>query len=386
MTTTTQDILERLQYFEHAPLTCVCGEAEGTQYATSDRHGIDTMLRVCSVCGLVRTDPAPDDASLSRFYANDYRALFDDGGVEARWTAQVETGRALLRGLDGLIAPGSYVIDYGCGVGGMLQPFSEAGHRVLGIEPGEYAARGRELLGPCIVDDSSGVADGSADVVIAMHTIEHRRDLGAALADHRRLLKPGGLLVCEVPTLEAIGPHYANLRAYLQIPHVWHFSTRALVRVMSHAGFNVTHMIDGRCVIAQKLDNVFALGVSAHEIAETNHILRVLTDSVPPEETPPPSTLAEFARWFEGAPLDDLRITEDELRDQFREIDAMRQRLMAAVQDLALRMQERAGSKVNAMDHDVIAAAEHGAYMAAAQEANDVLTVARAELMIGGGA
>lgn len=95
--------------------------------------------------------------------------------------------------------------------------------------------------------------------------------------------------------------------------------------------------------------------------------------------------MQRFARWFSGASLASSGLTEGELRDQLREIDGMRQRLMGAVDDRVVVFKQLAGARVPSMDHDPIAAAEFGAFMVAAQECCDVLTVARAEVMVGGG-
>lgn len=49
------------------------------------------------------------------------------------------------------------------------------------------------------------IDDGSADVLMAVHVVEHfyRWEVGALLAEWRRVLKDGGLLILELPNLEA---------------------------------------------------------------------------------------------------------------------------------------------------------------------------------------
>lgn len=43
------------------------------------------------------------------------------------------------------------------------------------------------------------VADSSMDVVVSFETIEHLRDYGKFLSECRRVLKPGGILICSTP-------------------------------------------------------------------------------------------------------------------------------------------------------------------------------------------
>jgi SAM-dependent methyltransferase len=46
---------------------------------------------------------------------------------------------------------------------------------------------------------NSGIADASFDAVVALNVLEHIEDHGAAVREIARILKPGGVFVCEVP-------------------------------------------------------------------------------------------------------------------------------------------------------------------------------------------
>ena len=61
---------------------------------------------------------------------------------------------------------------------------------------------GYDLVEPDILDDGESLgslADGSQDFVIANHFIEHTQDPLGTIANHLRVLRPGGILYMAVP-------------------------------------------------------------------------------------------------------------------------------------------------------------------------------------------
>jgi SAM-dependent methyltransferase len=111
------------------------------------------------------------------------------------------------------------VLDVGCGNGGMLLPFAEAGHRCWGLdltlhpELAEVAARAGLSLGQLQArGEALPFPDGSLDLVLLAETVEHVpgvRRLGAEVA---RALRPGGLCYVTTPPrlrfLAQGDPHY----------------------------------------------------------------------------------------------------------------------------------------------------------------------------------
>lgn len=121
--------------------------------------------------------------------------------------------RAIIRSLleqANLPRPSS-VLDAGCGGGGNLEELARLG-RVVGIEPaGESleAARARGV-GEVVegVIEELPFADASFDVVVTLDVIEHVDDDIGALAELRRVTKPGGHLFVTVPAYQRLyGPH-----------------------------------------------------------------------------------------------------------------------------------------------------------------------------------
>ena len=103
-------------------------------------------------------------------------------------------------------APGPRVLDLGPGRGEWLAVLAEVGVPAVGVDDNAAMVehlRGRGL--DVVLGDAAAhlaaVPDGSLDAVTAFHVVEHL-DLEALLtllAQSRRVLRPGGLLVLETP-------------------------------------------------------------------------------------------------------------------------------------------------------------------------------------------
>lgn len=110
--------------------------------------------------------------------------------------------------VEGSLSPASTVVDVGCGVGRWAEWLVAAGHTVTGVEPSPaMAAAARAAgLGPAfsVLDadaDSAEIHDGSADVVVAMGSVQYSPDPAASITRMARWLRPGGHLWVLVDSL-----------------------------------------------------------------------------------------------------------------------------------------------------------------------------------------
>lgn len=225
---------------------CFCGDAgESMVVAERDRYGLPVRTVLCATCGLLRSTPRLDASSTARFYRDDYRDLYTGpANGESLFASQVARGRALARLLEPLLPEIESVVEVGCGAGGVLCGFAERGKQVAGVDLGsEYLAIGRAHG----LDLIEGSADqllahrgAPADLVLALHVVEHFLDLRAELARVRELVRPGGLLLVEVPGLATIAGRYGgDLLCYLQNAHTFHFAGAQLRFVLESCGFAV---------------------------------------------------------------------------------------------------------------------------------------------------
>jgi len=147
---------------------------------------------------------------------------------------QEPEARALIADLG--LAPGSRGLDVGCGVGLYALWLAEAvglRGRVLGIEPtAERVAAARELVGKRVdvgrLEFREGDAtaldmkDGSLDWVWCGDVLHHILDTDRALAEFRRVVRPGGRVVIkESQVLSAMFlPGYPELERRIQLAEI----------------------------------------------------------------------------------------------------------------------------------------------------------------------
>lgn len=104
---------------------------------------------------------------------------------------------------------GLRVLDLGCGEGHVARRLARHGAQVVGVDPTRAlleAARAAERDQPLGIDHRLGgaehlgsVGDATIDAVLAVLSLHHVEELGAALGEAHRVLRPGGRLVAVVP-------------------------------------------------------------------------------------------------------------------------------------------------------------------------------------------
>jgi SAM-dependent methyltransferase len=177
------------------------------------------------------------------------------------------------------------ILDVGCGDGAALAVaarLNTAGlntaaqntaghnqkHRFAGIDWSGDALRQARAVGLTVVRGSVSpglpVADGAADVVIMSELIEHLVDPDGAVAEVRRVLRPGGSLLLSTPNLAAwynrgllalgIQPVFSevSLRGVFGRPgrvvagHLRLFTRRALTEFLAASGFRCVTVAGAR--------------------------------------------------------------------------------------------------------------------------------------------
>jgi SAM-dependent methyltransferase len=235
--------------YEMEAVPCaLCAASSFTALSAKDRYGLPMDVVACRQCGLVQTNPRMTADSYASFYDNEYRALElgRERPTDEFFEFQISRGRVIYRWLEKrrlLPPPGGNVLDVGCGAGGNLVPFRDAGYAVSGVDLGSaYVEYGRDAHA---LDLQTGtVADVAqpADLVIYRHVFEHLLDLEGELAELTKHLAPNAVVYVEVPGVKNLVSENGDFLRYCQIPHVFHFSKSTLELALANGGFT---MLDG---------------------------------------------------------------------------------------------------------------------------------------------
>lgn len=223
---------------------CVCGFTEDQFLLPRDRYGLPIQTVFCQGCGLIRTAVQLSDSRIAEFYARHYRPLYlGTAGVTQEFFEDQELrGYQLLHSLQSLLTPGSSVVDLGCGAGGLLVPFLEAGFGAIGFDYDvSYLGAGRERgLDLREAPLNRGDLEKPPGLIVLSHVLEH---VSNPIAFLKESVVPhcdaDTLVYVEVPGLLNIPYSYRDPLDYFHVAHTWAFSLRTLQFVASSAGLQL---------------------------------------------------------------------------------------------------------------------------------------------------
>jgi SAM-dependent methyltransferase len=196
------------QQTELCSIPCnLCGGEDVSVLSNISRSGKPLRTVICKACGLAWSDPRPHDAR--QFYEEEYRVAYKRTYAPKPKHVLRAGNVALSRyaKIAQLLSGSKAILDVGTGGGEFAYLLQSLGHTVNGVEPNRgYADYSIKEYGLTVqvgfVQDST-LPPEAFDVITIWHVLEHTENPGAVLAQLHSGLKPDGILVVEVPNVEA---------------------------------------------------------------------------------------------------------------------------------------------------------------------------------------
>lgn len=228
----------------------LCGEDDSEPLWEQAAEGERFQMVRCRHCGLIYLNPRPSEEELAPYYGEGYQPFGKRSSpIMNSWRrAMVRRDIKALSQLDG---EGVRVLEIGCATGEYLALLQEESDwEVVGLERSPFAVRQAKERGELIVLEGTvetvKFSEGSFNVVIFRHLLEHLPDPRGFLGEVRRLLKPGGLCLLVVPDMGSWEARLFGASWYDLDPprHFYHFSTetiRALLRTQKFDICSLSH-------------------------------------------------------------------------------------------------------------------------------------------------
>ncbi len=222
---------------ETVPSCWICGGA-----AAPDTRYAGLPLVRCGACGFLFA-PVASAEELHRLYTTEYFDSYPGGQAYDADEAQRRHEAAVrLRWLRTHATRGR-LLEIGSASGWFLGQARDAGFTVEGIEPAADVAAASTARWDVPVQaataETAELPVGELDVVVAWHALEHIAEPAGVLERLHGALRPGGLLLIEVPNIESAAAR-AQGAAWFHLDlahHVGHYAPSTLSDLLRRTGF-----------------------------------------------------------------------------------------------------------------------------------------------------
>lgn len=208
---------------------------------------LSCTLERCARCGLVLQNPPLDDRGLELVYRDFYDGLGEEA-MEFGMSREPAVYERRARAVAPFVSSPRLWLDVGGGHGHFCRyaadVWPQARFWLLDRSATVTTAERRGWCAHAVcgsLRDLAGTPDERFDVVSMFHYLEHTRDPRAEIAAARDLLRPGGVLLIEVPDPESrfgrlLGPYWLP---WLQGQHLHMPPAAALEGLLRREGFEV---------------------------------------------------------------------------------------------------------------------------------------------------
>lgn len=225
----------------------ICHRPTTKVIATKLRKGETRKVFFCSRCELGLLDPSMSAKQLEKFYAKEYRTnkkLTSAGDPAELFKTFVQFQDSRLKLLKPYLTKRAKVLEVGCSAGMFLHHVRPLVQEIVGIDFDQVSAAyaAKKCHCPVYTTDirETPLEESYFDVIVAFQTLEHVADPHEFIGTLARYLRPGGVMMIEIPNLYDALAHVYDLpnhyTFYYHAAHLWYFTAKSLAKLMTGHG------------------------------------------------------------------------------------------------------------------------------------------------------
>jgi len=237
-----------------APYVSVCPVGCSAALVDTTWQVREGLLRRCSGCGqlLSRASEARYNETMAQFNAGEFNlttgsALQRRNAVARRRLERIAT--QIAKPLQDI-----RLCDIGCSRGQFVAAAIAAGCQAEGVEPAPQIAQAARDAGLPVrtgLLEDQHFSDASFDALTLFEVVEHLRSPLLLLAECRRILRPGGILListgnAESWTAQCMGARWDYFDMERDGGHISFFNPRSMMLLAANAGFDVERIETAR--------------------------------------------------------------------------------------------------------------------------------------------
>jgi len=243
-----------------SPYVSVCPVGCGDALGPTELELPEGRLQRCPGCGQLvsRVSEARYRETMASFDRADFNQ--PAGRELARRHAVARRRLAAIAALLARPPRAIRVLDVGCSRGQFVEAAAQRGFRAEGVEPAPRMAAAARAAGlmvhPGLLEDQH-FSEGAFDALTLFEVVEHLKDPLPLLAECRRVVRPGGVIVISTGntaswTVTAMGARWDYFHIAHDGGHISFFNPRSLRRLAETSGLRVERIETARVKFHEK--------------------------------------------------------------------------------------------------------------------------------------
>jgi 2-polyprenyl-3-methyl-5-hydroxy-6-metoxy-1,4-benzoquinol methylase len=229
---------------------CICGMSSFSVITERLRHNVERKAISCNGCGMVSLEPTSKD-NLDEYYSGKYRqkhspVVGKDLSSREHYDLVFPFQKNKVEMLKQYFHKDMSLLEIGSSSGSFLDAVAPYVKEVFGLELNsqdvDFIRSRRKTTIYEVPLSEAAIKDNSLDVVVLFEVLEHVPDPNSMLNEIRRILKPNGIVVIEVPNHDdALLQWFENKGYrdfYYRVPHLYYFNKTSLLRLADQCGFD----------------------------------------------------------------------------------------------------------------------------------------------------